>query len=147
MSGWRCAFEGLVLAAVWDTRMLKKYDPDVGAPATEWLAADETERIELVRAYHHRARVRLPNERLHAVIHVIVENQLALGEVVVIETLDRLQREGLNRHDAVHAVGMVLSEHLHDLMTRGGDTPPAFHASYFERLKQLSAEAWLRSGS
>ena len=74
--------------------MLKKYDPDVGIRAPEWLATDEAERIELVRAYHRRARVRLPNERLHALIHVIVENQLALGEVVVIEALDP-GREGV----------------------------------------------------
>lgn len=127
--------------------MLKKYDPDFGAPAQEWLAADEAQRIDLVRAYHRRARVRLPNERLHAVIHVIVENQLALGEVVVIETLDRLQREGLNRHDAIHAIGMVLSEHLYDVMKGAGEVSPALHAQYFERLKHLSAEAWLRSGS
>jgi hypothetical protein len=127
--------------------MLKKYDPDVGASAQEWLAADEAKRIDLVRAYHRRAGVRLPNERLHAVIHVIVENQLALGEAVVVETLDRLQRDGLERHEAIHAVGMVLTEHLHGVMTTDGEVSPALHAPYFERLKRLSVEEWLRSGS
>jgi hypothetical protein len=52
--------------------------------------------------------VRLPNAQLHAVIHVVVENQLALGEEVVVETLARLQREGLGRHDGVHAIGSFL---------------------------------------
>jgi hypothetical protein len=73
--------------------VLKKYDPEVGAPASAWLAADETRRIDLVRAYHRRAGVRLPNERLHAAIHVIVENQLALGEEVVVLGVSELVPE------------------------------------------------------
>ena len=127
--------------------MLKKYDPDVGAPASEWLAVDEARRIDLVCAYHRRARVPLPNGRLHAAIHVIVENQLALGEVVVIETLDRLQRAGLDRHEAIHAIGMVLSEHLNDVMKTDAEVSPPFHTAYFDRLKRLSVEEWRRSGS
>jgi hypothetical protein len=40
--------------------------------------------------------------------HVVVENQVALGEATSVpEALDRLINEGLDRHDAVHAVGSV----------------------------------------
>jgi hypothetical protein len=33
---------------------------------------DEQERVDLVRDYHRRAPIRLPNEKLHAILHVIV---------------------------------------------------------------------------
>jgi hypothetical protein len=126
---------------------LKKYDPEVGTIASEWLARPETDRLEMVIAYHRRRRIPLPNRRLHAVVHVVVENQLALGETVVVEALERLQKEGLSRHEAVHAIGMVLMEHLYDVMKTGGKATPELHAPYFERLKHLSADQWRRSGS
>jgi hypothetical protein len=78
----------------------------------DWLGTDEGERIELVSAYHRRQKIKLPNSQLHAVIHVVVENQLALGEETVVNTLSRLQGEGLSRHDAIHAIGSVLAENL-----------------------------------
>lgn len=59
------------------------YDPDAGPVATEWLAIDEAERIALVESYHRRGRIRVPQLTPHATIHVVVENQIALGEAVV----------------------------------------------------------------
>jgi len=67
---------------------MKSYDPDKSVVAAEWLQTDEGERIELVSSYHRRRRIRLPNAQLHTVIHVIVENQLALAEEVVVKTLE-----------------------------------------------------------
>jgi hypothetical protein len=67
----------------------------------------------LVVDYHRRTRVKLPNQRLHAAIHVAVENQIAMGdELPVHGVLDRLQAEGLDRHDAIHAIGSALAEHM-----------------------------------
>jgi len=83
---------------------------------------------------------------LHATIHVVVENQIALGEVVVIDALARLRAEGLTRHDAVHAVGMVLAGHIYELRksppTQTSDPNPP----YLDRLRRLTAAEWLRSG-
>jgi len=45
-----------------------------GSPSTRRNACSSIE------AYHRRARIRLPNEKVHAVIHAIVENQIALGD-------------------------------------------------------------------
>jgi hypothetical protein len=56
---------------------MKRYDPLKPPDPEEWLVLDETERINLVREHHRRARVRLPNAQIHALIHVIVENQSA----------------------------------------------------------------------
>lgn len=122
---------------------VKRYDPDTEVCAERWLSLDEADRIELVTLYHRLQRIRLPNAHLHAVIHVIVENQLALGEPVVVETLARLQREGLSRHDAIHAIGSVLAEHLYGIIQ--WRVPPAgakAHEVYFERLRSLTADSW-----
>ena len=80
--------------------------------------------------------------QLHAVIHVIVENQLALGEEVVAETLARLQKEGLDRHDALHAIGSVLAADLYELMQDGAEATGEAYRRYLERLKKLTAKNW-----
>ncbi|HEV2983494.1 MAG TPA: hypothetical protein VGX46_03860, partial [Vicinamibacterales bacterium] len=87
-------------------------------------------------------KIRLPNAQLHAVIHVIVENQLALGEEVVLDTLARLQSEGLSRHDAVHAIGSVLAGDVYELMQENADATGDTYRRYLERLQKLTAENW-----
>ena len=117
------------------------YDPEVPPAPGEWLGLDDSARLEAVRAYHRRARIAVANERLHAAIHVVVETQVALGEVVVVETIARLQGEGLSRHDAVHAVGSVLADRILDAM-RTKTAGPQLAVSYLESLKALTAESW-----
>jgi hypothetical protein len=47
--------------------------------------------------------------KLHGVAHVIVEKQVAMGDPPAArEALARLMGEGLDRHDALHAVGSVV---------------------------------------
>jgi hypothetical protein len=124
---------------------MNSYDPDKSMAPADWLDTDEGERIELVASYHRRKKTRLPNPQLHAVVHVIVENQLALGEEVVIETLARLQTEGLSRHDAVHAIGSVLAGDLYRLMQETSDATAQAYQRYLEGLKKLTAANWLNS--
>jgi hypothetical protein len=62
--------------------------------------------------------------------------------------------EGLDRHEAVHAIGSVLAGHLNDLMREiksGDDRVDTTsrrdpNEDYFAELEALTAEAWLRSG-
>ena len=59
--------------------------------------------------------------------------------------LARLMGEGLDRHDAIHAIGAVLIGHMSDLMKAGraeGDP----NLPYFAELERLTAEQWRRSG-
>lgn len=72
------------------------YDPEVKPDPQEWLALDEAERIVLCEEYHAAAGIRLPNLRLHAVTHAVVENQIALGIESVVRAEKRLQEDGLN---------------------------------------------------
>lgn len=124
---------------------MTRYDPDKPPDPDTWFRLDEAERINLAEQYHRRARVRLPNVRLHATLHVIVENQVALGhELPVRKTLDRLQAEGLTRHDAIHAIGSVLTNQVYHLM-KGDAQPDNPNAQYWADLEQLSAEEWRRA--
>ena len=122
------------------------YDPLVAPDPDDWLALNEDERIEMVMEFHRRARIRLPNAKVHAVAHAVVENQIAEGDgLPVRRTLERLMREGLDRHEAVHAIGMVLMCHLNDLLKAGrveGDP----NRPYFAELERLTAAEWRRSG-
>lgn len=125
---------------------MRRYDPDVAPSATTWLDTDELERLRMVEAYHRRARIPLPNPRLHAIVHVIVETQLAMGESAVVDALAHLRQEGMGRHDALHAIGSVLAEHMHRLMQRPTKSPHAdVNQPYFDALRRLTAPVWLRS--
>ena len=120
------------------------YDPLIGPDPDEWHALDDLEQVDQVLAYHRRAGTELPNEMLHATIHATVESQVTLGsEIPVAPTLQRLIDEGLNRHEAIHAVGMVLVSHMHTLM-QGGVMPDGDpNVPYYDELRSLTAQRWL----
>ena len=124
---------------------MEHYDPLLVPDPAKWLATEEGQRIAHVVDYHAGTRVKLPNARLHAAIHVIVENQIAMGpELPVRRVLDRLQSEGLDRHEAIHAIGSALAGHMGDLLntgTRKGDVNEA----YWTELGRLTAEGWRRA--
>jgi len=122
--------------------VLLHYDPLEHVNSDAWLALDESERTRLVVRYHRRQRIRLPNETVHALIHVIVENQVALGDAFPTKVvLFRLMSEGLDRHEAIHAIGSVLSETFFNAMSeQNADGDP--NADYVEKLEILSAESW-----
>ena len=120
---------------------MEEYDPNRDPEADEWLDLDEQERMMLVEDYHRRHRLRMPSVEAHAVIHAIVENQLALEDPVVVATFARLRREGLDRHDAVHAIGSVLASHMHALLV-GEHSEREPNERYYKALGKLSARKW-----
>jgi hypothetical protein len=71
--------------------------------------------------------------------------QIALKqETPVGRIAQRLIGEGLDRHNAIHAIGMVLAEHMYDVLkTTKSDKDP--NAPYFAALERLTAEDWRRS--
>jgi hypothetical protein len=94
------------------------YDPDKPIDPKEWMALDEGERDYLVKQYHRKKRIKMPDLRMHAMFHVVVENQIALGDdIPARKTLARLMREGLSRHD------------------------------YYRQLEDLTSEGWLNSSN
>jgi len=122
--------------------MITRYDPLREPDPAEWSVVDEEQRTELVRRFHKRARIILPNERAHASLHVVVENQVAMGdETPVAATVNRLVREGLDRHEAIHAVASVLATHVWEKLK----TREASFSKYYDEVTRLTAREWLRS--
>jgi hypothetical protein len=92
--------------------------------------------------YHRRTRVKLENPELHAIAHVVVENQVALGKATSVPaTLDRLMHEGLDRHEAVHAIASILMSIVYDV-TREADEGGDINAKSSRELAKLTAAAW-----
>jgi len=122
---------------------MKHYKASLALDADEWLALDESIRIELVRkSIGDEIEDDVPDEgkELHAVIHVVVENQLAMGVDPVPATLSKLIRQGLKRHEAIHAIGAVLSDDIFDLLQSNKET---WHKNrYRKRLDKLTAKRW-----
>ena len=124
---------------------MEHYDPDKPIDAEEWMSLDEDESASLVEQYHRKKRIKLPNAGMHATFHVVVENQIALGdEIPVKKTLARLLREGLSRHDAIHAIASVAASHIFDLMKHGTTSEDA-NTDYYRELEELTAESWVNS--
>lgn len=124
---------------------MTKYDADRTPEPSRWLELDEQARIDLVAAYHRRHHPETPQVTLHATFHVIVENQLAENEPAAVQTLTRLQAEGLTRHDAIHALGSVLAAHVFGVLTENEPAEGDRNVAYAADLRALTAEKW-RSG-
>lgn len=121
---------------------MNEYDPSIAIDPEAWLAIPEDERIELIREYHERSG-ELPEEsslEMHAGIHTVVENQLAMKLEPVPETVEKLMRQGLDRHEAIHAVGAVLSGEIWEAQRKGETTWNA--GKYRRRLEKLTAKRW-----
>lgn len=121
-----------------------KYDPLTPPDPLNWLDLDELERIIIVEEYHNRKNIKLPNERLHATLHVIVENQIAMEVEPVVATLNRLHVEGLDRHQVIHAIGTVLADNIFAVLQGGMGADAEPDSEYFEKLDKLTAESFLK---
>lgn len=123
--------------------LVKAYDPLAAPNPREWLALSELDRIDLVEAFHEECGDFGESLKLHASVHVVVENQLALLQPPeATQALERLMRHGLNRHDAVHAVAAVLAEFLLPILKASSSPPPFDDPGYREGLRRLSPGAW-----
>jgi hypothetical protein len=121
--------------------LLTKYDPDCAPDPQRWRAQNEMDLMDIVQRYHRRAGIRLPDERIHAALHVMVENQVALGaQTPVGEAVDRLMGEGMSRHDAIHAVGAVLDKHVFQAHSTG---IPVSREAYYADIRAVTKEGWL----
>ena len=79
---------------------------------------------------------------------MIVENQVALGDTFPAQAvLFRLMEEGLDRHEAIHAIGSVLSEQLFAALRQEGGAGNNLTADYVKKLKRLTAESWRKQGT
>jgi hypothetical protein len=119
-----------------------RYDANERPHSATWLELDENERIDAVMDYHRRAGVKLEDLKLHAITHVVVENQVALGKPTSVPaTLNRLVAEGLDRHEAIHAIGSILMSIVFDV-SHAPDVGDDINAKYSRELAKLTAAGW-----
>ena len=95
---------------------MKHYDPETAPDPSDWLSLDEHQRLQLTEAHHRATRVKHPSIKAHTAIHLIVENQIAMGLEPVVRAMSRLKSEGLPRHEAIHAIGSVAAEHFFEVL-------------------------------
>jgi len=112
-----------------------RYDPMLSPDPVAWLALDEGERIAAVLRYHERAGAEAGSLRAHSAIHAAVETQLAEGRGTTLDALRRLLQEGLDRHEAIHAIGSLVAGELYAAMSGKRSE----EGSYDQRLAALSA--------
>ncbi|MDD5056707.1 MAG: hypothetical protein PHQ60_02465 [Sideroxydans sp.] len=118
-----------------------QYDPESTPNSEEWLALDEQERIILVEDFHEAARIKLPNLTAHAAFHAVVENQIAEGLESVLRAMERLAKQGLTRHDSIHAIVYVLVSHINDLFNSKDDAATS-QARYNAAVERITEKNW-----
>jgi hypothetical protein len=70
-----------------------------------------------------------------------------MGDATVVPaTLNRLMREGLDRHDAVHAIGSVLLKIVFNIATGTGNRDADINSEYGRMLGGLTAASWRATG-
>jgi len=121
---------------------MEKYNPAESIDSVGWLDLGEAERIELVRAFHEDLEDEMPDDALsiHASVHVVVENQIAMGVELVPETLAKLTRQGLDRHEAIHAIGAIVAEDIFGIVN--GNSQEFSPKKYRRKLEKITAKRW-----
>jgi hypothetical protein len=114
------------------------YDPLTAPDPEAWLATAEPLKRDRVERYHRAAGITIPNPAAHALIHTVIETQIAQGLEPVQRVLARLMGEGLDRHEALHAIGSVLARRLHAMVKEQA----ADSGEYLREVESLSAESW-----
>ena len=121
---------------------MKGYDPSKQLNSDEWLDLEESERISLVRIFHEALDDDLLEDaiEMHTMFHVIVENQLAEKVELIPETIAKLTRQGLDRHEAIHAIAAIVSEDIFDLWKENkNEFSPK---QYRRKLENITAKRW-----
>ena len=101
------------------------YEAAVAPDAERWLEAGEGERLAAVESAHDRHRWSVgDNARVHAAMHVIVENRLAAKDAPVVVAYDRLRAAGVDRHQTIHALASVVAAQLFDILAEKREHRP-----------------------
>ncbi|MFZ6679635.1 hypothetical protein [Undibacterium sp. Tian12W] len=85
------------------------YNPDQAQDRETWMALSPADKVRVAKNYHDSIRVKASKQ--HAYLHVFVEDQIAHGVRPVVWAMERLQRKGMQRHEAIHAVAAVCAAH------------------------------------
>ena len=96
---------------------MREYNPAKSPDRQQWLALDKTRQLELVRLAHHDMDANENALATHCGMHSAVETQVAQNSPGVRDAIGRLRKQGNSRHNAVHAIGLVLIQHMRKMAT------------------------------
>lgn len=122
---------------------MELYNPSKNIEPGVWLALDENERLGLIEEYVLNEEDEIDDSifSIHATAHCVVENQLALKEKETVEAYARLRRQGLNRHETIHALAAVIFGYVNEAL---GAEDKDLTIRYKSRLRKLTAKRWLK---
>lgn len=118
-----------------------EYDPDNPPDPREWLALGEEERTRLIEEYYEREGGYGGSLEVHAKVHEVIETQLAERVTPVKAAFVRLRDNGLNRQEAIRAIGSVLAPRILRIEDPE-DLTSAPNRDYFSALEALTADRW-----
>jgi hypothetical protein len=125
---------------------MKFYDPDVSPNVEKWIEASEQERLDLIEKYHVQEKIKMPSVKGHAVVHAVVETQIATGFEPSVRALLRLQTEGLDRHEAIHAIGSIVADFLFELTTSDeSQNSEEINRRMSAAIERLTAKQWFQA--
>jgi hypothetical protein len=119
---------------------MSRYDPKESPNPAEWLALDEGHRILMIESFHKEYGEYGESLKMHSIMHAVIEAQLAQEIEAVKDAVLRLRKDGLSRHDAIHAIGSVLAEYILEMLKK--DESGDVNEEYFDRLSQLTKRSW-----
>ena len=115
------------------------YDPERPPDSRAWLTLELEERVRLVESYELSVAPKASAVETNPWLYVLVENYIAQGADHVLKAMDRLQTQGLSRHEAVRAIASVVMYWERKSRDEGGELNAAINA--------LSADTWRGSGN
>jgi hypothetical protein len=119
------------------------YNPEIVPEPKSWLAMPEMERMRVIKNYHVESQIKLPNIKGHAALHTLVENQIATGYGPSRRAIARLLEEGLSRHEALHAIGSVITElYFNAAMSPQVGESEDHQTQLKNAIENLSAKQW-----
>ncbi|WP_257263827.1 hypothetical protein [Endozoicomonas sp. ONNA2] len=122
---------------------MKYYNPDKPLNVREWLVLDDEQRKILVSDFHESTEEEFQDAgalTMHSFMHVVVENQIATNVDLVSETVTKLVRQGLSRHEALHAISAIIVEDIFDMLkgTKSEFSPK----KYRRKFEKITAKRW-----
>ena len=122
---------------------MKYYNPDKPLNVSEWLVLDDDQRKLLVSDFHESTEEEFQDDSaltMHSYMHVVVENQIATNVDLVSETVTKLVRQGLSRHEAIHAISAIIVEYIFEMLN--GSKSEFCPKKYRRKLEKITAKRW-----
>jgi hypothetical protein len=115
---------------------MREYNPAKSPDRQQWLALDKTRQLEIIRLAHDDMETSENALATHCGMHSAVETQIAQNSPGVRNAMGRLRKQGTSRHNALHAIGLVLIQHMRRMAT-SQDEPDIANAHYQTQLAEL----------